>query len=232
MKYITQKHAGITGISKGIGKCLTKTLLEAGAHVTGWGKTPPDYAHENLRFIPCDVTNSESVAQAWEITAQTHPQIDFLVNNAGFGYFSMLQDFDEAKFRALWEVNMLGAFLVSKAVVSSMLHAKSGHILNISSIAGRVGAAWGAGYNSSKWALTGFSESMFQELRSKGIKVTTVYPGSTHTHFFDEIPGVGSTEFMLDPQELAEMMVNVMNTSPNFLVREIEMRPLNSKPIK
>lgn len=232
MKYISKKHIIITGISKGIGRCLTEQLLEAGAYVTGWGKTAPDYAHDNLMFISCDVTQSESVSTAWQQTIQTRPSVDFLVNNAGFGYFSLLQDFDEVKFREMWEVNMLGAFLVSKAVAPAMLEAKSGHILNISSIAGRVGAAWGAGYNSSKWALTGFSESMFQELRPKGIKVTTVYPGSTQTHFFDEIPGTSATDFMLDPQELAEMMVNVMNTSPNFLVREIEMRPLNSKPLK
>lgn len=231
MNYITGKHAIITGISKGIGRSLTETLLNRGALITGWGITPPNYSHPNLHFIACDVSQPESVRKAWEETEKVRPGVDFLVNNAGFGHFSLVQDFSAEQFRKMWEVNMQGAFLATQMVVPAMIAAKSGHILNISSVAGKVGAAYGTGYNSSKWAMVGFSESLFHELRGKGIKVTTVFPGSTQTHFFDEIPGVTPNEFMLDPQELAQMMVNVMDTSPNFLVREIEMRPLNSKAI-
>lgn len=231
MNYIEGKHAIITGISKGIGRALAEKLLEKGAMVTGWGLNAPEYSHPHLRFIKCDVSQQESVQQAWTETQYERPSVDFLVNNAGFGYFSLVQDFSPAQFQKMWEVNMQGAFLVTQVVVPAMIAGKSGHILNISSVAGKVGAAYGTGYNTTKWAMAGFSESLFHELRGKGIKVTTVFPGSTQTHFFDEIPGVTPNEFMLDPAELAQVMLGVMDTSPNFLVREIEMRPLNSKSI-
>ena len=109
---------------------------------------------------------------------------------------------------------------------------ESGHILNISSIAGRVGMPHGAGYNASKFALSGFSECLFQELRRDGIKVTTVYPGSTSTGFFDEIPGFSANEYMVRPKDLAASLLHVMNTPANYLIREIEIRPLNSKARK
>ena len=88
------------------------------------------------------------------------------------------------------------------------------------------------GYNASKFGLTGFGESLFQELRKQGIKVTNVYPGSTATHFFDEIPGMSPHSHMINPVELASSILHVMDTSPNYLIREIEIRPLISKPPK
>jgi NADP-dependent 3-hydroxy acid dehydrogenase YdfG len=126
-------------------------------------------------------------------------------------------------------VNVLGTFYVTQAIVGSMKANGSGHIVNISSIAGKVGMPQGEGYNASKFALTGMTDCLFQELRKEGIKVTTVFPGSTATHFFDEIPGMTANDKMVDPAELADSIVHVLDTSPNYLIREIEIRPLNSR---
>lgn len=229
MSYLKNKTAVITGISKGIGRALAESLLEAGVTVIGWGRTAPAYAHARLHFVACDITQEAEVAAAVAATQAISPEVDFLVNNAGFGYFSPIDTFDIEKFRQMLDVNVTGAFLVTRALAPGMKARESGHIVNISSIAGRVGMPQGEGYNASKFALAGFSESLFQELRSQGIKVTTVYPGSTATHFFDDIPGASAHDRMVDPKELAATVVHLMDSSPNFLVREIEIRPLWTK---
>lgn len=229
MEYIKGKTAVVTGISKGIGQAVVKALLEAGAYVVGWGISEPDYHHERLRWVECDVRDEGAVNRALAETLAWRPGVDFLVNNAGFGYFSPIGSFDSEQFRRMFEVNVYGTFYVAKAVAPLLVAQGSGHILNVSSIAGRVGAAQGEGYNATKWAVSGMSECLFHELRGAGVKVTTVYPGSTATHFFDAIPSGSAGPMMLDAAEVAGMMVHVMNTSANFLVRELEVRPLRSK---
>lgn len=229
MQYIQGKTALITGISKGIGKALAELLLEAGAKVVGWGMTAPDYHNLNLSFIHCDVSNENEVQKAWAETEKQGHEIDFLINNAGFGYFAPLEQFDSHQFRRMFEVNVFGVFYVTKTVAPSMQKRQSGHILNVSSIAGKTGMAQGEGYNGTKFAVTGMSESMFHELRTANIKVTTILPGSTATNFFDDIPNFQANPMMMDPREVALMMMHCMNTSPNFVIREIEMRPLRSK---
>lgn len=227
--YLKGKTVLITGISKGIGKSLTLQLLDRGVTVIGWGLTSPAYSHPDLHFISCDVSEETAVQEAFTATLKLTDSVDFLVNNAGFGYFSPIETFSTERFKKMWEVNVFGAFLVTKVWVPKLKEQASGHIVNVSSIAGRVGMAQGEGYNSSKFGLRGMSESLFNELRHDGIKVTTVYPGSTQTQFFDEIPGFDAHDRMIDPEELAAAMLNLMDTSPNFLVREIEIRPLSTK---
>lgn len=227
--YIKGRTAIITGLSKGIGKALAQGLLEKGATVIGWGLNAPDYSHERLHFIECDLTEEGQIRQAMSQTRDLTDRVDFLINNAGFGYFAPVESFSMEKFREMLDLNVSGLFLATQMVAPLMKDQGSGHIVNMSSIAGRVGAPQGAGYNASKFAVSGMSESLFHELRPFGIKVTTVYPGSTKTHFFDDIPNYTAHDNMMDPVELADMIIHLLDTSPNFLVREIEMRPLISK---
>lgn len=229
MKFIEGKSVVITGISKGIGACLVNQLLDAGATVIGWGRTPSSVQHDRLHFISCNVQDREDVAKAMEQTRGITPNIDFLINNAGFGTFQPIDEFDHDTFHEMLMVNVEGAFNVTREIAGGMKSNGSGHIINISSIAGRVGAPWGAGYNASKFALTGFSESLFHELRKSGVKVTSVYPGSTRTDFFNEIKGMEAHSNMLNPDDVAADIVHAMNTPPNHLIREIEIRPLISK---
>jgi len=230
--FIVGKTAIITGVSRGLGKELTHQLLDLGATVIGWGRTQPDYQHPQFFFIHCQVQNPESVQQAWEKSQAISSNIHFLINNGGFGAFAPIEKIDPSIWQEMFDVNVKGAFLCSQAVVPQMKAQQSGHILNISSIAGRVGMPQGEAYNASKFALRGFSESLFQELRKDRIKVSTIYPGSIATHFFDEIAGVDAHENMMDAATVAKSIIQIMDTPPNYLVREIEMRPLVSKPPK
>lgn len=229
MSHIKGKRLVITGMSKGIGKAIAQLALESGMKVVGWGLTDPGFTHKSLDFTVCDVSQESHVKAAATITLKKHGPADFLINNAGLGHFSQIQDFSPEQFKRMWEVNVWGAFLVTQALVPGMQEQGKGHIINISSIAGRVGAPWGAGYNASNFGLSGMGESLFHELRKQGIKVTNVYPGSIATNFFDEIDGMETNKGMLDPEEVARTVVHVMDTSRNFLIREIEVRPLDSK---
>lgn len=227
---LKERHAIITGISKGIGKAIAQALLNAGGSVSGWGLTKPEWSHAGMDFFRCDVSNEDEVNTAFSKTISIHPKIDFLINNAGFGYFSPIESFDTGKWKMMLDVNLTGTFLCTRAVAAHMIANHSGHIINISSIAGRTAAAQGEGYNASKFGVSGFSEALFMELRPKGIKVTTVYPGSTETNFFDEIPSIDAHSNMIQPADLAASIIHILDSAPNYLIREIEIRPMNPKP--
>jgi NAD(P)-dependent dehydrogenase (short-subunit alcohol dehydrogenase family) len=227
--HLAGKTAVITGISKGLGRSVTLALLARGVRVIGWGLTRPDFSHAELHFLNCDVRDAAQVDAALAQTLAIGPHVDFVINNAGFGYFSPIETFDIGQFEQLFAVNVTGTFLVTRALTPTLKAQRSGHIVNMASIAGKVGMPQGEGYNASKFAVAGLTECLFQELRKDGIKVTTVFPGSTATHFFDAIPGFTASDKMLDPDELAASIVHVLDTSPNYLIREIEIRPLNSK---
>jgi NAD(P)-dependent dehydrogenase (short-subunit alcohol dehydrogenase family) len=229
MDYLSGKVAVVTGVSKGIGKAVALALLDRAVTVIGWGLTTPDFEDEKLHFIACDVSDADAVDAALVKTLSIANSIDFIINNAGFGYFAPIETFDIVKFKRMLDVNVTGAFLVTRALVPTLKIKQAGHIVNVSSIAGKVGMAQGEGYNASKFAVAGMTDCLFQELRKDGIKVTTVFPGSTATHFFDAIPGFSAHDKMLDADELARSIVHVLDTSPNYLIREIEIRPLTSK---
>src|SRR5699024_4254422 len=97
-------------------------------------------------------------------------------------------------------------------------------------IAGKGGNPQMSGYNASKFAVRGVSESLFQELRYDDIKVTCFYPGSVNTHFFDHSDGADTHSNMMSPNDVATQLINVLETPDNFLINEIVMRPLNPKP--
>ncbi|WNJ21009.1 SDR family NAD(P)-dependent oxidoreductase [Pontibacter sp. G13] len=228
--YLKGKTALITGVSKGLGKAFAEALLNQGTKVIGWGRTAPDFEHPNLHFYAVRVQDADEVKRAYLETLEAHGIVDFLINNAGFGQFALIEDLEATAWEAMFEVNVKAMFLVSQAWVPDMKYRGSGHIINISSVAGRTGVAYGTGYNASKFGVAGFSESLFQEVRKAGVKVSTIYPGAVSTGFFDEIPGTGAHDNMLKPEEVASTVVHILNTPPNCLIREVEIRPLNSKP--
>jgi len=104
------------------------------------------------------------------------------------------------------------------------------HIINIGSIAGKVSNPQLSGYNASKFGLTGFSESLMKEVRYDKIKVTCLFPGSTATNFFKNTGGSEAHANMLQPEDVADTLIHVLETPDNFLINEVVMRPLNPKP--
>ncbi|WP_339874545.1 SDR family oxidoreductase [uncultured Algoriphagus sp.] len=227
---INNQIAVVTGVSKGIGLEVVKLLIEKGAVVAGWGRNAPDFQHDNFHFFSCDVSDEDSVEDAFQQTkSKLSSDIRILINNAGYGVAGKFEEMSSKDWKSMFDTNVHGIFYVSKRLVPAMKVADEGHIINIASIAGLNGVANFAGYVGTKHAVRGISHSMYMELRDFGIKVSTIYPGSTQTNFFDEIEGTIANENMMRPQDVALTIVQTLETHPNYFVADIECRPLRPK---
>lgn len=227
---LNNQIAVVTGVSKGIGLELVKLLVEKGTTVAGWGRTAPEFSHANFHFFTCDVSKEESVESAFQATTEKlGTDIRILVNNAGFGVAGPTEMFSSTDWKAMFDTNVHGIFYTSKRLIAGMKAADEGHILNVASIAGLNGVNQFAGYVGTKHAVRGISHSMYMELRDFGIKVSTIYPGSIQTNFFDDIPAVQANENMMRPEDVALTMVQTLETHPNYFVADVECRPLRPK---
>ncbi|NVJ85048.1 MAG: SDR family NAD(P)-dependent oxidoreductase [Algoriphagus sp.] len=227
---LKDKVAIVTGVSKGIGLEVVKTLLDKGVIVAGWGRNKPELAHSNFHFFTCDVANEESVEEAFQATqAKLGTDIRILINNAGFGVAGPTETFSSEDWKAMFDTNVHGIFYTTKRLIPAMKAADEGHIINVASIAGLNGVNQFAGYVGTKHAVRGISHSLYMELRDFGIKVSTIYPGSVQTHFFDEIPGMQAHENMMRPEDVAMTIVQTLETHPNYFVADVECRPLRPR---
>ena len=179
----------ITGASRGLGRAFTEETLKAGHRVLATARNSEDLIHlaskfgERVRTIPLDVTNEEQAKNAVEAAIQTFGGLDVLVNNAGYGNVSSVEDTSLADFRAQIETNLFGVIIMTKAVLPYFRERRAGHFIQISSIGGRVGPAGRAPYAAAKFGVEGFSESLSNEVGPLGIKVTIVEPGGFRTDF-------------------------------------------------
>ena len=227
---LKNKVAVVTGVSKGLGLEIVKLLLEKGVIVAGWGRTQPDFTHPHFHFFTCDVADEAQVANAYSDTVATLGEdIRILVNNAGFGVAGPLETMSSTDWKSMFDTNVHGIFYATKRVIPAMKAADEGHILNVASIAGLNGVANFAGYVGTKHAVRGISHSLYMELRDFGIKVSTIYPGSIQTHFFDDIPGMDANEHMMRPEDVALTVVQTLETHSNYFVVDVECRPLRPK---
>ncbi|MEL7146050.1 MAG: SDR family NAD(P)-dependent oxidoreductase [Bacteroidota bacterium] len=227
---LKNNKAIVTGVSKGIGLETARLLLEKGVKVAGWSRSAPDLAHDNFQFIRTDVTDPDSVANAYELSVGfLGTDIRVLVNNAGLGYYGPMEETSNEEWQKMFETNVHSIFYTSRLVVPQMRVLDEGHIINIGSIAGLNPVKNMVGYAATKHAVTGISHSMYQELREFGIKVTCIYPGSVKTSFFDKIDAVDAHDNMMRPEDVAKTIVDCIDTHANYLPVDIEVRPLRPK---
>lgn len=220
------KIAVVTGVSKGIGLETVNLLLKAGAVVVGWGRKHPDLADSNFHFIQTDVSNWQNVQDSYQATIENIGVPVVLVNNAGLGHQGLIHEMPVEQWKEMFDINVHGLFYCIKMVAPGMIAAGNGHIVNVSSIAGTSGVKTMSGYVGTKHAVRGISHSIFLELREHGIKVTTIYPGSTNTNFFDNIEFANANENMMRPEDVATSIVQSIQTFSNYHVVDIEVRPL------
>ena len=225
---LSGKTAIVTGPGKGIGRATVEALLARGAAVAGWGRTAPvDLQHERFQFFECDVRDEHAVAEALTNTLrELSPDVHVLVNNAGLGVAGPVDGFGTDDWKRMFDTNVHGTFYCARAVLPHMKRQQLGHIFNVASIAGTTGIENMAGYCASKFAVRGFSQALFKEVRNDGIKVTCINPGSTQTNFFDDIPGTTANDSMMSPADIASFIIYSLETPFNFHVVEAEMRPL------
>jgi NADP-dependent 3-hydroxy acid dehydrogenase YdfG len=226
---LANRIAVVTGVSKGIGKAICKELLDKGVKVFGLGRTAPDFKHSNLHFFATDIRKFEEVQTAFhQIFSITSNKIDILINNAGLGYFAFIEDYTLEQWHQMYETNVHGIFYTCKLAVPKMKEAQYGHIVNIASTAGVEAYPQVSGYCGTKFAVRAISESMYKEMRDDRIKVTCVYPGSVQTEFFKN-SNIVAHEYMLQPEDVAHMIVQALETPDNFHQVNLEVRPLQPK---
>ena len=177
----------ITGCSTGFGRELAKLILNRGwnAVITARNadqvKDLAEGYEKTALVLPLDVTKKEQVSFAIAKAEETFGKIDVLVNNAGYGYFTSIEEGEEEKIRAQFETNFFGLVNMIQAVLPGMRKQKSGHIINFSSIGGLIGFAATGYYHATKFAVEGLSESLSKEVSPLGIKVLLVEPGPFRT---------------------------------------------------
>ena len=225
---VKNKIAIVTGSSKGLCLAIVNQLLEEGAIVIGWSRSHTKIDHPNFKSCQVNVGDEVEIKANFDAVIKEHGSVDFIVNNAGFGIYSPLVEMDSSDIKQMFDTNVFGIFYLTKCAIPSMKEKKSGHIINISSIAGITGIENMSVYNATKFAVKGLSESLFKELRPHGIKVTCVLPGSISTNFFDEIPEFSSNRTMMSPNDVADTIMHCLK-SPNSMHHvNIELRPFSA----
>ena len=175
----------ITGCSTGLGRALAEVLIAKGARVFATARKPEELSdlvagHDNARALKLDVTVAAEI-EAAAAQAEKAGGVDVLVNNAGYGYLTAIEEGDEQGYRAQFETNVFGLIAMTKAVLPAMRKRGSGHIINIASVGGLVGNPGSGYYAGTKFAVVGFSEALSKEVAPFGIKVTVVEPGPFRT---------------------------------------------------
>jgi len=179
----------ITGCSKGLGRALAQQALKAGYRVVATARQLNDLSdlakvhNENLLSLALDVTRKDQIAATVSAAEAHFGRVDVLVNNAGYGYFSAIEEGEDAEVRAMFETNMFAPVNVIKAVLPGMRKQRGGHIVNISSVGGYVTFPAVGYYHMAKFALEGMSDTLAKELAPFGIGVTVIAPGAFRTDF-------------------------------------------------
>jgi NAD(P)-dependent dehydrogenase (short-subunit alcohol dehydrogenase family) len=185
----------VTGSARGLGRTIVEAALAAGEQVVATARNPRDLGDlverygEQVRAIALDVTDSVAARAAVAATLDAFGRLDVVVNNAGFGHLAPFEQAGEDDFRAQIDTNFYGVVNVTRAALPVLRKQRSGHIIQISSVGGRVGIAGLSAYQSAKWAVGGFTEVLSQEVAPLGIKVTALEPGGMKTGWGDEARG-------------------------------------------
>ncbi len=168
----------ITGAAGGLGRGLVEAFARDGWRVAaGWHRTAPPPETDSVWPVPLDVTDRAQAQKAAADVVTRWGRLDALVNNAGVTADQLLVQTSEADWDRVLDVNLKGVFLCSQAVIRQMLHQRDGHIINIASFAGRVGARGQAAYAAAKAGLIGLTESLAKEVGSRNVRVNAVLPG-------------------------------------------------------
>jgi NAD(P)-dependent dehydrogenase (short-subunit alcohol dehydrogenase family) len=182
----------VTGASKGLGLSLIKQLLQAGYKVAATSRKAKDIEDvitthkDNLLALTVDITDEASVNDAIAKTMAHFGRLDVVVNNAGYSIYGSVESLSNVEFRKTIDVNLFGTVNVIRAVMPHFRQQRSGYIFNISSVAGYKGFGNSPSYAAGKFAVIGLSESLAEEVKPFGVKVTVVAPGFFRTSFLDK----------------------------------------------
>ncbi|NNE26636.1 MAG: SDR family oxidoreductase [Saprospiraceae bacterium] len=227
------KTALITGGSKGIGLGVAEAMLAEGMSVLITGRSEETLNNVkarlekiypgNIAVSAGDVRNMSDMKTAVDTALNNWGQLDAIIANAGIGHFASIQDMTEKQWNDVIDINLTGVFNTIKASVDALIKSK-GYFISIASLAGTNFFARGAAYNASKFGLVGFTQAVMLDLRQHGVKCSTIMPGSVATYFNDNVPDA-SDDWKIQPEDIGQMVVDLMKIPPRTLPSKVEVRP-------
>ena len=233
MKNLNGMTALVTGGSKGIGYGIAASLLKEGVNVviTSRHQEAADAAVRELSKtgpgkvigIAADVSDFDAQKNVVTKTLEVFGRLDVLVANAGVGHFATIMEMTPEQWHETIDTNLTGVFYSLKAALGALTDAK-GYFISIASLAGTNFFATASAYNASKFGLVGFTQAVMLDLRDAGVKCTTIMPGSVASHFNNHEPNADDA-WKIQPEDLGQMVVDLLRMNPRTLPSKIEVRP-------
>lgn len=228
----------MTGAGRGIGRAVALALAREGASVVAAARTAAEIESVAAAIrasggraihVRADMRDAAQIAALATAALGEFGAVDVLVNNAGLGHFARVTELGAAQFDEMWEVNVRGVFLLTKALLPSMMERGAGDIVNVASLAGRNSFVGGAGYSATKWALIGFARSLMLEVRERNIRVVTLCPGSVDTGFNGPSGRAPRPGIIPTADDIAAVALDAVLMPRHVMVSEIDIRPTNPK---
>lgn len=220
----------VTGSSRGIGRSIVESLYQSRANVVVNARSANDVQTVVNKLnqktlgrvvgVVADVSRPDECDHLISRSVEEFGRLDVLINNAGIGIFESIEDLSLENWKAQIDTNLLGAFVCSRLAIPHLLKTK-GWIINVGSLACRNSFAGGTGYNASKFGLLGMTEAMMLDLRSKGVRVSIVMPGSVDTSFSDG----DVKKWALTSDDVASATLHLLSYPRNAHASRIEIRP-------
>jgi 3-oxoacyl-[acyl-carrier protein] reductase len=229
MTHLKNKNALITGAGKGIGKAIALALAKEGVNVILVARTQDEIENvaakaRALRVkalaITADVANINSVNSAVEKALAEFKTIDILINNAGIAAFGKFLELEPADWERIIQVNLMGTYYVTRAVLPNMIERQIGDIINISSTAGLNGNALTSAYSASKFAVLGLTDSLMQEVRKHNIRVTALTPSTVATDMAKELNLTdGNPDKVMQAEDMAELIIAQLKLNRRVFIK-------------
>ena len=231
--------AVVTGASRGIGAAIAHKLASLGAHVvlTARDQNQLSQVVAEIRAVGghaeshlCDLTQPKQIETFARLVLETHRHCEILVNNAGAGWFQgPLHETPPETWDHLIAINLRAPYLMLRAFAPTMIAAKRGHIINISSLAGKNPVANGAAYAATKWGLNGMMVSAAEELRQYQVRVSLVAPGTVRTEIGSGLSGQKSALGAIAPDDIANIIALLATQADESFISEVQVRPTLKK---
>lgn len=229
MTDLKNKNALITGAGKGIGKAIALALAKEGVNIILVARTQEEIDSvaakvRSLRVkalaITADVADINSVNAAVAKALTEFGTIDILINNAGIATFGKFLDLEPTDWERIIQVNLMGTYYVTRAVLPNMIERQSGDIINISSTAGLSGNTLTSAYSASKFAVLGLTESLMQEVRKHNIRVTALTPSTVATDMAKELKLTdGNPEKVMQAEDMAELIIAQLKLNRRVFIK-------------
>jgi 3-oxoacyl-[acyl-carrier protein] reductase len=233
MNSLQGKVALVTGAGRGIGKAIALALAQAGCRIVLSARTATQLEAVQSEIhagggqalsLPSDLTRDQDIDGLFADSRRVYGDVDILVNNAGWGKKCTVVRANVDDWDQTLRVNLRAPMLLARLVLPAMIERNSGAIINISSVSGKSGEAGSSAYAASKFGMIGFTQSLYEEVRECGIKVSVILPGFVDTPMIPPVKHLDRSK-MIQPADVADAVLFVLHANPTACPVEMTIRP-------